>query len=300
MALFRDSDDSDVSLSESSDEDTMEFDSFDAAAGPEAPCDFAAPAAFSVIGHLLQREDHGLAIEPGAIERLHGPRIRGLRVLLGHWLFNLSFVYPSTTEALYQCVSLFDRFLARRPVAVHDLQLVCCCCMWIAAKVEVQATASLDPLVALCHGKFSRAEFVRAEAEILSAVDYDVHTVTPYVFLRALLEEARVDAGVALVASFLCECTLLSLEASCCRPSVVAFAAIALAFCATGRTDYAAGIAAFARHFAREDVCYCAGVIVRAGRAAAGHAGNAVRRKYAAQEVGGVPGAGARLIEAAR
>jgi hypothetical protein len=240
----------------------------------------------------LCTEEHNHVVEPGSIERLHGGKIRKLRFLLADWLFSVSFVYPSTTETFFQSVSLFDRYLSKRSVPFHKLQLMACCYLWISVKVELHVEDSLEPLLVYYHNKFTRSDFVKAESEILSAVDYHVHLVTSHFFLKCF--ERRGDERVTLMALYLCECGLLFVEISCFRPSVIAFCSVAATCVICG---WVAPLDGMAQNFEWSDVGRCIALILRAGRSVAAREQHCPFRKYSPCPLEGVAGAGGSLIK---
>jgi hypothetical protein len=295
-----DSDYSDPSLLDSdSEEDLFEFNTVPARPFCELesrgdPRD--ASVYVDIIAQILRDEEPNHLIKHGSVELLQGSKIKDWRFLLGEWMFSLSFVYPSTTEALFQAISLLDRYLARRSAAFSKLQLMACCCLWVAAKVELHTQESLEPLFVHCHDKFTRADFIRAEAEILSAVDYEIHSVTPYFFLKRFLSVADVDERVTLLASYICESTLLFLELSSFRPSVIAFCAVASACLALDVGETFHNLAGFLTCLDRDDTVRCFRLVLRAGQSLAAREKHCPFRKYAARPLGGVAGAGIELI----
>jgi hypothetical protein len=172
-----------------------------------------------------------------------------------------------------------------------------CCCLWITAKVELHAEDSLEPLFGYCHNKFTRADFIHAEAEILSAVDYQVHSVTSHFFLKRFLSVISADERVALIASYLCESTLLFLELSSFRPSMIAFCAIAGACFALNCGQLLQNLVRFRGSVEREDLERCFGLVMRGGESLAVMEKHSPFRKYGARPIDGVMGGGAGLIK---
>lgn len=175
---------------------------------------------------ILQAEEASKTSLTASIEDVQGPKIKELRFLLGDWLFNLSFCYPTNTETLFQTFILLDRFLATTLTTVSQLQLIGCCCLWISSKVDFHTTASLEPLARYCHNKFTREDFIQAENRILSSVDYKVQHTSSNYFLRRFLDKIHADDLLISVSAFLCESSLLYVCFSGFRQSVVAIASI--------------------------------------------------------------------------
>jgi hypothetical protein len=245
---------------------------------------------------LCDDEPHHL-IAHGSVQLLQGSKITHLRFLLGEWLCSLSVLYPATTETLFQAVSLLDRYLAKRQVAFSKLQLISCCCLWVSAKVELHTEDSLEPLIAHCHNKFTRADFIRAEAEILNAINYELQSVTPHFFLKRFLNAIDADERVALIASFICDSTLLFLELSPFRPSMIAFCSVTAACAAIGLFEGIRTFVSFAGGLNRSEVTRCFELILQAGQAVSRREEHCPFRKYAARPIAGVAGGGAELIK---
>lgn len=250
------------------------------------------------IARILQNEEPDYVVEPKSIEKLQGPQIHERRIMLAEYLLNMAELYPSpSTEALFQCISLLDRYLASEKVPFEQLQLIACSCLWISAKIELTSEDSLAPLRKLCHEKFSKSDFIQAEAKIIIGVNYKIHTVTPYFFLKHFLKIINADEKVKLLASYLCESTLMFVEVSCYRPSVIAFCSIAAACLACGEDDKIQYLGSFGEHFKWEDIAKCFLLIVHTGKGLAMREKSCVFRKFANHQIDGIPKRGRILIE---
>lgn len=250
------------------------------------------------IAHILQNEEPDYVVEPKSIEKLQGPQIHERRIMLAEYLLNMAELYPSpSTEALFQCISLLDRYLSSEKVPFEQLQLIACCCLWISAKVELTSEDSLAPLRKLCHEKFSKSDFIQAEAKIIIGVNYKIHTVTPYFFLKHFLKIIDADEKVKLLSSYLCESTLMFVEVSCYRPSVIAFCSIAAACIACGEEDKIRILGNFGNNFKWEDVAKCFLLIVHTGRGLAMREKSCVFRKYGNHKIDGIQKGGRNLIK---
>jgi hypothetical protein len=246
---------------------------------------------------VLQEEEPLHLIAHGSIELLHGSKITHLRFLLGEWLCSLSIVYPSTSETLFQAASLLDRYLAKRYVPFSKLQLMACCCLWVSVKVELHTDESLEPLISYCHNKFTRSDFIKAEGDILNAVDYEIHSATALFFLKRFIAAVTADERVTLIASFLCESTLLFIGLSSFRPSLIAFCAIAASMITFNISQSLHDLTTFSSRLKRDDVLRCFGLVISAGRSTAARDQHIPFQKDAARSIDGVHGAGAALIK---
>lgn len=248
------------------------------------------------IEQVLQMEEPEHVIPLGRIERTQGTKIKELRMMLGNWLVNLSFVYPSTTETLYQCVALLDRYLSKSEVNFNNLQLIGCCCMWICAKIEFHTSASLDPLIRCCHDKFTKNDFIKAETQILTAVDYNIHAVTSISFLRRFITILNASDELALLASYICECSILTVESSYFRPSLIAFCSIAAACIAFNCSDSIYVLKEITSNFTWKEVSKCLTILLRTARMIINHDMNGVFRKYSHKKINEEECAGANII----
>jgi hypothetical protein len=245
----------------------------------------------------LQNDEVRYLVDPLSIERLHGPKIRELRFLLADWLFNVGIHYPATTESIFQSISLLDRFLAKRTVHYSTLQLMSCTCLWITAKVDLHSEDSLDPLFQCCHGKYTKSDFIRSEAEILCAVDYDVHPVTAYFFLRRFLELIHPDPRIELISIFLCESAVLVFDLSGYRPSQIAFCAISAACFQFGTSERLEPLAEFSRDFLWGNLSKCFSLVLKAGWTVSHRDRCFLMKKFGARKFEGTDETGATLIK---
>lgn len=247
---------------------------------------------------IVQKEEPDFVVEPKSIEKIQGPEILERRILLAEYLFNLAQAYPSpTTETIFQCISLLDRFLAVKKVPFEQLQLIGCCCMWISAKVELTSEDSLEPLRKLCHEKFSKQDFIQAESLILSGVNFKIHTITPYFFLRRFFKMINADEKIALLASYFCESTLMFVDLSCYRPSVVALCSVAAACLAIGDQTKVEMLAAFQNESKWDTIGKCFLHIIHNIRRVAQREKNCLLRKFGSQTIDGVKKGGLNLIK---
>ena len=164
----------------------------------------------------------------GSIQDINGPLIHKNRLIIGDWLFNLSFGYRVPTEVFYQSFTLLDRVLSCYTIPQDQIQLFATCSLWICTKIELNARGSLDPLLRFCHNKFSAADFTRVEQIILNHCD-NYHHVTSLFYLRRFLKLLSLPDDVSFLASFFCELTLLYIDFSYYKPSLIAFLSIYLA-----------------------------------------------------------------------
>jgi hypothetical protein len=163
--------------------------------------------------------------------------------------------------------------------------------------VDLHVEDSLDPLFRSCHGKYTKGDFVRSEAEILCAIDYEIHPVTSYFFLRRFLDLVRPSAHIELLALFICESTVFLVDLSGYRPSQVAFCAIAAACLQFGVTEELVALADFARGFKRAEVSLCFALVLKAARSVARKEHSFLMRKFAARAVEGTEQSGAEFIK---
>ena len=116
-------------------------------------------------------------------------------------------------------------------------------------------------------------------------------------FLRRFLTAINADEKVEFLASFLCESTLLFVDVSCYRPSVVAFCSIAAACLAFGQGEKIRSLGNFGQNFKWEDVSKCFSLTLHAGRAVVARDKNGVFRKFGNKKIDGVSKAGAKLLK---
>ena len=184
----------------------------------------------------------------------------------GDWIFNLSFAYPITNEILFQSIALFRKYLASSPVSQPELQLYAATCVWIYVKMDHNVIDSLPLLIRCCHDKFTKADFIKAESQILSSVDYNFHPSTPFSTLYThihLFNSLYKNEALFALSLFLSQCSLLFLDFCPIRPSLISLCAVCLSGILTNSSESPEFSAEFSK-YSSEEILKCSKLIIKA------------------------------------
>ena len=239
-------------ISDESDDEQESFDAF---------------SAFSKLQNVNALQEETRWVYPKeAIEAQQSENIHSLFFSTGDWIFNLSFAYPLTNEVLFQSFALFRKFLTSAPVPPNELQLIAATCVWIYVKMDHNVVDSLPLLLRCCHDKYSKADFIRAEAQILSSVDYDFHPSTSYSSLSShlhLFNNLFRNESLSDLSLFISQCSLLFLDFCPIRPSLVSLCSICLSGILTGSSQPPEFSAEFS-NYTPEEILTCTKLLVKA------------------------------------
>ena len=177
-----------------------------------------------------QSEEIKLLIEKGAFERTQKEVTPKMRSIVVRWLITIHDEFNFSNETLYNSIAYLDHYLAKYSIKKVYFQLLGAVCLWMAAKAEERSIPPISDFTDLCNKNYTKEQFCKLEADILICNDFRINFPTTKTFLRrfqcAICAER--DRDILEVSSFLCECSLLSHEIACLRPSAVAFAIIAV------------------------------------------------------------------------
>jgi len=165
--------------------------------------------------------------EPGYMERQ--PQINAkMRGILIDWLVDVHRKYDLSAETLFLCVSLVDRYLAKRAVLRLQLQLVGITALFIASKYEDRYPPQIADLIYITDRAYTQDEIVQMEISILSTVEFLVCTPTPKHFLDRFQRINSCSKLHGSLSAFVLELALLEYTMIQYTPSFLAATAIFL------------------------------------------------------------------------
>lgn len=97
-----------------------------------------------------------------------------MRAILIDWLIDVHAKFKLLPETLYLTVNMVDRYLSKRPVTRSKLQLVGVSSLMIAAKYEEIYPPTLKDYVYITDNAYVKDEVLNMEAQILTALDFDI------------------------------------------------------------------------------------------------------------------------------
>lgn len=92
-----------------------------------------------------------------------------------------------SAQTLFAAVDLLDRFLSKRTVGRHKLQLVACACLLLASKMEEDKHLLLDDLVWVSDQAFTHEQLMAMEEVVCKTLDHWLGRPTSLLMLELML-----------------------------------------------------------------------------------------------------------------
>lgn len=129
-----------------------------------------------------------------------------MRAVLVDWLVDVHWKFKLSSETLFLCVSLLDRFLARQPhVPRSQLQLIGATCLLLAAKYEDIYAPEIKDIVHITDKTYTRDEVLQAEVFILNSLRFKLTAPSPLLFLLRMAKLIRSDERQFYLAQYCLE-----------------------------------------------------------------------------------------------
>lgn len=149
-----------------------------------------------------------------------------MRSTLNDWLVGVHWRFSMSSETLFLCVNITDRYLSKAIVPRNKLQLVGIVALLIAAKYEEIYVPDISALSYLCEDSYTRQEIIDMELQILVALGFDFGVATPITFLRRISKAENEVFANRIIGKYLIEITILSERFIQFKPSLIAAAAM--------------------------------------------------------------------------
>ncbi|XP_043786196.1 G2/mitotic-specific cyclin-B [Apis laboriosa] len=161
-----------------------------------------------------------------------------MRSVLIDWLVEVHQQFHLMQETLYLTVATIDRFLqAFRSIDRKRLQLVGVTAMFIASKYEEMYSPDVNDFVYITDNAYSRIEILQMEMLIVKTLDYSFGRPLPLHFLRRYSKAGKALPIHHTMAKYFLEQSLVHYEMCHYPPSLIAAAAIYLAFLIIDNND---------------------------------------------------------------
>ncbi|XP_076170419.1 G2/mitotic-specific cyclin-B [Ptiloglossa arizonensis] len=158
-----------------------------------------------------------------------------MRSVLIDWLVEVHQQFHLMQETLYLTVAIIDRFLqAFRTIDRKRLQLVGVTAMFIASKYEEMYSPDINDFVYITDNAYSKVEILQMEMLIVKTLDYSFGRPLPLHFLRRYSKAGKALPIHHTMAKYFLEQSLIYYEMCHYPPSLLAAAAIYLAFIIIG------------------------------------------------------------------
>lgn len=113
------------------------------------------------------------------------------RAKMVDWMLEVMRLFQQTSETIFRAIFILDLYFKRRknPINTNELHLLGVVSIFIASKLcEVRPLKLKNVLDEICKSKFSKAEILKWEKEILSVVMFDINSSTINTFSKTLIE----------------------------------------------------------------------------------------------------------------
>ncbi|EGI70529.1 G2/mitotic-specific cyclin-B [Acromyrmex echinatior] len=161
-----------------------------------------------------------------------------MRCVLVDWLVEVHQQFRLMQETLYLTIAIIDRFLQLfRSIDRKKLQLVGVTAMFIASKYEEMYSPDISDFVYITDKAYSKIDILNMEMLIVKTLDYSFGRPLPLHFLRRYSKAGKALPVHHTMAKYFLEESLVYYEMCHYPPSLIAAAAIYLAFLIIGNDE---------------------------------------------------------------
>ncbi|KAM9209341.1 cyclin-F [Dugong dugon] len=160
-----------------------------------------------------------------------------MRYILIDWLVEVATMKDFTSLCLHLTVECVDRYLRRRPVPRHQLQLLGIACMVICTRFISKEILTIREAVWLTDNTYKYEDLVRSMGEIVATLEGKIRIPTIVDYKDVLMALVPVARRTQHLCSLLCELALLHTGLSAYAPARLAAAALLLARLTHGQTQ---------------------------------------------------------------
>lgn len=197
---------------------------------PQAVCEYI----HDIMKYFRNVEGHRVP-RKGYMDR-QGDINSKMREILIDWLSEVHLKFKLKPETMYLTVNLIDRFLSRRPVSRHKLQLVGCTGMLIASKYEEIYAPEVRDFVYISDKAYTRDQILMMETIMLNTLKFNLTVPSALRFGQRYIKlVSSADMVFKMLVRYLMELTLQNYEFLNYFPSKIATSAIYLALSMTSK-----------------------------------------------------------------
>ncbi|XP_029677855.1 G2/mitotic-specific cyclin-B [Formica exsecta] len=161
-----------------------------------------------------------------------------MRSVLVDWLIEVHQQFRLMQETLYLTVAIIDRFLQSfKTIDRKQLQLVGVAAMFIASKYEEMYSPDISDFVYITDQAYTKLDILEMELLIVRTLDYSFGRPLPLHFLRRYSKAGKALPIHHTMAKYFLEQSLVHYEMCHYPPSLIAAAAIYLAFLIIGNDE---------------------------------------------------------------
>jgi hypothetical protein len=163
-----------------------------------------------------------------------------LRMILVDWLMEIAEDCHLVAETLFQMINYVDRFMSKKNVLKHQLQLLGLAAIFVATKYEEIDAVTMPDLLALSEGSLDALSIIQMEAQLLGSLKFELSIVTSRCFATRYVhiashffsgenEDSKDFSRFPSLVYYLTEVSLYHYPMLHYTPSQVAIASIVLA-----------------------------------------------------------------------
>jgi hypothetical protein len=181
------------------------------------------------IQDFIRDSETGLLAEYGYMKRQKDINEK-MRAILVDWLIEVHYKFKLNAETLFITVSIIDRYLSVEQVKRQSLQLVGVTAMLIASKYEDIYPPPIQDFIYITDNAYTQKDILSMEYDILKKLQFNITTPSAWVFLNRYTKLAKADSVTSALARYLIELPLIEYRMLKYTPSMVAAAAVYVAF----------------------------------------------------------------------
>ncbi|XP_017428376.1 cyclin-A3-2 isoform X3 [Vigna angularis] len=121
---------------------------------------------------------------PDYVQKVQNDVDGNMRGVLVDWLIEVAEEYGLVSDTLYFCVAYIDRFLSLKVLSRQRLQLLGVAAMLVASKYEEVKPPEVEDFCYITDNTYSKEEVLNMEADILTALKFELGAPTVGTFLR--------------------------------------------------------------------------------------------------------------------
>jgi transcription initiation factor TFIIIB Brf1 subunit/transcription initiation factor TFIIB len=144
------------------------------------------------------------------------------------WLTRVQHRLSLSGCTLHTAVSLLDTAIFTKEVRSHELQLVACTALWIAAKCDMKKEVpAVSIFCSLSEFSFSKADMYAMEVTLLNLSGFNLHSFNPLTFVSYYLHKLSVKSDkIYYACNYFLDVMYRDINFSTKRPSLLAAAAV--------------------------------------------------------------------------
>jgi len=143
-------------------------------------------------------------IDPNYLSRVQIPtEVKDTsRAFLVEWIIDVHRKFRLQSETLYVTVRIIDRFLSKQSIKKSQLHILGVTALLISTKYEEIYPPDLKELLQVSENKFTRAQVLEMEMQILQVLEFDVTTPSALRFLQRYVKLSAISTDTQKILFF--------------------------------------------------------------------------------------------------